>query len=423
MSEVIDIESEVTSGGSGSHNAHARASASKADQWVTCPASIAYVEKLIRQGKLPAKEDRSVYADEGTRAHDYAEAYLTAYIAGTKLPPVPQEYVDNDSVGLIMSYINGVIELKGEDDLLVEVEVPLFYSANESGTVDACVLTPYSLHVRDLKWGYGVVDSRFNRQSAIYAESMIKDINDDILAEKYPDYLTIPDSFPITIGIVQPRTAMDDTVWELTYGELKAFNLEALVAHRQILTNRVFFQASIKGCKWCRARNICKFRSMMLYGLLPSNLDIGALTEDEMLMIHEASSQIKAHLSDVTSYLNARAINEGHIPDGYMIAETKKNRKYPEEQEEMREYLVGKGLTIDMWKPREIKAQTHIKKLLTPKDRKVFDKFLVKPEGVPYLTVREDYKNAYDFAAVDSALFEGGDTSSDNTPSATLFDK
>ena len=107
---------------SGSWNYHATESASGADRWATCTASSSYIAKLRKEGVIPKSEGSSVYAEEGTRAHDFADTYLRAYLAGQDLPETPDDFRE------LESYLEQCIELSHEGYAYVEEIVPLWYS-------------------------------------------------------------------------------------------------------------------------------------------------------------------------------------------------------------------------------------------------------------------------------------------------------
>ena len=85
-----------TTGTSGSHNAHARLSPSSADRWARCTASTQFIEE--NADRIPPDKG-SVYAEEGTKAHDYCEAVLTGKTSINEVPldfrPHVQFYVDH----------------------------------------------------------------------------------------------------------------------------------------------------------------------------------------------------------------------------------------------------------------------------------------------------------------------------------------
>ena len=317
---------------SGSANQHAKYSASKADQWVNCPQSVEYINKLIADGKLPEKQEVKDYTQHGTDAHDYAEAQLLYATGESKVKPdYPKQIIEDREEYLIDSYVNNILDLKGEHTLLVEAEVPLFYSKEETGTVDACVITDDAIHVRDLKWGYTPVSSKFNKQGMIYTRSLIEDIIDDTLQERYDVEINITDDTPITIGIIQPRTGDSNNLHETTWGELKLDTMEIEVVYRNLMLNRpTEFNPTPKGCKWCRANTtdskgnyLCRARHIKLMGLLPSDINIhnNDVTLEQRLAVSDNRKEIESYLKTNDGDLLAHAETVGIA--GYKVGRTR----------------------------------------------------------------------------------------------------
>jgi hypothetical protein len=154
----------VSIGSSGSHNGHARLAPSASERWMHCTASV--------EACAGIKDSGSEYATEGTQAHDYAEAVLSGKLPIEKVPedfrPHVKFYTDHCQK-LIQPGMVAYVESK----------VPLFYSPEDTGTVDFAVASEDVVRIRDLKYGAGVlVDAQDNPQLAIYAISLIRDLRE-----------------------------------------------------------------------------------------------------------------------------------------------------------------------------------------------------------------------------------------------------
>ena len=158
------------------------------------------------------KDKGSVYADEGTQAHDWAEKVLSGRIL---IDEVPEDFRPH-----VAFYVNHCESLlKPGFTRYVESKVPLFYSPQDNGTMDFAAVSDDVVRVRDYKHGAGVlVDAVDNPQLAIYALSLIRDLHGSMLYEFHPATL-------VDIGIVQPRHHADNPIrlWVISLADLEKF--------------------------------------------------------------------------------------------------------------------------------------------------------------------------------------------------------
>jgi Protein of unknown function (DUF2800) len=218
-------------GNTGSSNDHARLAPSDAKRWTRCTAAIDATKGF--------KDEGSVYADEGTTAHEHAEAVLAGRV---KIEDVPADFRPH-----IKTYVDHCLSLvPGGVTPFIEAKVPLFYDLNSYGTCDFAVVTSDRVWVRDYKHGAGVlVDVDSNPQLAIYALSFVNDQND--LYDFDP--ATIVD-----IGIVQPRHHQGDEIrtWELTLADLRVFCQDIQNAADKIKAGvDLEYSPDPETCRWC----------------------------------------------------------------------------------------------------------------------------------------------------------------------------
>lgn len=323
--------------------AHSRLSPSAASRWTKCTASIGYC--AANSHLIPADRG-SVYADEGTRAHEWAEKVLTGQC---RREDVPSEFeavlVYTDECQLLHSRWSG--------EQFVEMRVPLFYLEEETGTCDYALIGDNVIHVVDLKYGAGVeVHAENNTQAAIYAQSFIKHMS--MLYE-------FSDDMPVEIRIVQPRFRGDEPikVWKLTVLELNLFCTEVIFAAKRILSaadgnqksqDKLVFSPGAETCRWCPAKNICHVRASQALEPMSISTDILAafdlldapepelplvpvLTEEQISNIYRHGKLLKSVIEEAEKFALERALAGNPLPGTKLVMGRQGNRKWVDEDE------------------------------------------------------------------------------------------
>ena len=372
---------------SGSHNTHARLAPSASHQWTQCTGSIAMIE--ANKHRVP-KEDRSVYSDEGTEAHDHAANILLGKVTAEEIPEKFREHVG--------AYVAHCQSTQGEGMAEIEVQVPLFYQPDSTGTCDFISVSDSRVVVRDLKYGAGVlVSSHENEQLAIYALSYLREMMDAGLWNFEPDTI-------IDIAVFQPRhrEGAEQKPWVLTLAELEVFckdiDYAAIQASeglrrvqeklpcgsRDIAIEEILEAApALKfapgdgdsgACRWCKAKGFCEARlkaatadvempqfefdaliagmpeptkeekkmepidraeSMISRAATESGqLDFtgGVLTDDYLVRLFKAAKGIKTFLDDVAEHLEARMLAGASVPGLKLVLGREGNRAWTDEE-------------------------------------------------------------------------------------------
>lgn len=196
---------------------HAELSPSGASRWLRCPGSIALSVGIEDKG--------SVYADEGTAAHELLEWCLTekkdaeAYVGrvikvGEREFEVDMEMADH--VNTAISYLGAYIDVEAGDELMAEQSLPIDHITGEAGArgtsdVVGVVDNGKRLVIADLKYGKGVsVDAEHNEQMQLYALGALH------------EFSVLYDFEQVTMVILQPRkNHVSD--WTISVEDLQKF--------------------------------------------------------------------------------------------------------------------------------------------------------------------------------------------------------
>ena len=222
---------------------------------MTCPGSV-----VLSEG-MPG--DDSEYAEEGTRAHAYAERWLLLHFAqhGSAPTPNPANKEEVEIHKYVKTYVDECISLTITEKSKVHVEHKVAVNNDVYGTADFICWHPstHTLYIRDLKYGAGVpVQVERNIQLRIYALAAL-------LTMKLP-------ANTVNIGIVQPRYEHPDgfirtidfdaaDLLDLYADVLDAAQLVQLAEVKSAQSvkgwDEAFLKPSEKGCRWCLAAPKC----------------------------------------------------------------------------------------------------------------------------------------------------------------------
>ncbi len=236
--------------------AHAKLSASGASRWATCPGSV-----QMEDG-IPDKE--SIYAQEGTLAHEMSELKLKHYLdpkgfGKRKLNVAIKKLKENELYQAEMeSYTDTYVDFIKEKALsfpsnpYIEIEKRVDFSRwvdGGFGTCDCVLIHGSTLSIIDLKYGKGVpVSSEQNEQLILYALGA------------YDAFNLIYNLDKIELNIVQPRINNFST-WEISLTELLLWGDYFKVQAEKALGGNGELVPSAKACKFCKARDICTARA------------------------------------------------------------------------------------------------------------------------------------------------------------------
>ena len=301
---------------------HAVLSASSAHRWLECPPS-AILEKDI-------PDETSIYAEEGSAAHEVAEYKVHCYLGQKGITPPPTGDFDAEEIDRhtdsYLYYVTEKIETirRSCPDVLVMVEQRLDFSnyvPGGFGTGDLVIMADDVIQVIDFKYGKGVeVSAENNPQMMLYA----------LGALNLYDYLYNVKT--IKTAIVQPRLN-NISEWEISAEELLDWAENILKPIAELAANGDGEFKAGSHCRFCKLRASCRKRSEFMletakYDFAPP----AKLSDDEISEILKISSDLSKWAEDVFAYAQAKAINEGKHWNGFKVVEGSSKRRYSDEK-------------------------------------------------------------------------------------------
>jgi len=388
---------------------HARWSASATAANWTCSGRMAMVS-------LVPEQKESIYAAEGTAAHEISERALRGnkkcdqflgeiIKVGTFDIEITEEIVDS-----AQTYVDYVVSQNIESAgclLFVEERYALDQldpPFEAGGTCDAVIINPTSgiLEVVDLKHGKSIVDVNENKQTRTYALMALLNTT-----KKLADTINY-----IKVTIVQPRAYHKDgrirseifhvaDLIEWTAELLKAMGRSqvALEAFDKINGSRTLFDewadAALKtgNCAFCPAEGICPARRKEALSITPKiakdwfedttletapmlTNSVPAISPEELSHILDGLDMLEDWAKAVRAAAHSLAENGTQIP-GYQLVEKIGNRK---------------------WAADEEKIISDLKSVIKLTDDQIFQKKLLSPAQIEKIIGtkrKEEIKNMY----------------------------
>ena len=362
---------------------HAKLSASGSSRWLNCTGSVK-AEKGI-------KDKGSVFAAEGTAAHELADRCLTEECsADTKIGETIEGFlVDQSMADYVQVYIDYVNNL-GKNSLY-EVRVDFSPWVPEGfGTCDAMVFQDDGiLNIIDLKYGQGVrVDADENTQGMLYALGA------------YEDFSHIYDFEEIRIIIVQPR--LDHiSEWVISVSDLLYWADNVVKPQAQLcLTDDAPRNPSEKACQWCKAKPTCAALKRMTEDTIiamfddlePSSMTPSDMLTDDQLALALTNKKLITGWLDSVEKLVTERLSSGDDFKGYKIVEGRSLRKWLDEDNVSR-WLSEKYSDDELYK-KSFLSVTQAEKLMGKAESKALTNFITKPAGKPTLAIESDKRPA-----------------------------
>lgn len=374
--------------------AHALLSASGSERWINCPASPRLEEVM--------PEEASVYADEGTLAHELADIKLRTDLKFMSMDNYRQQVELLRKHPLyypamedeVMEYVNyckaQFTEAKRIDKharILIEEKLDLTeWIADGFGTSDCIVISNVGIEVIDLKFGKG---------KQVYAEENTQLKTYGLGAERVARRTTTFNK--VTLTIVQPRLEHLSS-WSLSTKELKDWGEQILKPKAVEAYKGDGPQVPGDWCQFCKVRPRCKALSDMAMEQVRRDFeeqdDPRLINDDELLTLYKNADFISKFLSDVKGLVLKQAI-EGKQWQGFKLVEGRSNRVITDESKAI-QILTGELYTTDEILNKKLKGLGDLEKLLKKAEfNSLLGHLVVKPAGAPTLVDENDKRELY----------------------------
>ena len=372
-----------------SERAHAVLSASASSRWLNCTPSVRLEEKF--------PESTSVFAEEGTLAHEIAELKLrkhftepmgqstfTRRLNKMKKNELYQEEMLKHT-DTYLEYLQGItIGMKSMPYVAVEKRINYSTYAPEGfGTVDGLIIGGDTLYVTDFKYGKGVpVSAENNSQMKLYALGA------------YLEYSFLYPIKQIHLAIIQPRL---NSISEFT------LSIEELLAWGEEIKPKA--EKAFKGegefvpgehCKFCRAKAQCRARAEQYSALEDFKMMKPPLiSNEEVGQILEKAEHLDAWVKALKEYALAEVLKGKEIT-GWKAVEGRGSRSYVD-QDAAFAHLKENGIDEALLFERVPLTVSKVEKVLKKVDfRSLLEEpgHVVKSPGKPTLALLSDKRKS-----------------------------
>lgn len=369
---------------------HAKLNSSGAHRWMNCPGSVKISEQF------PASS--SIYADEGTLAHDAAEQLIkSGKVSAAHKKKINTFYEEHPElsgdadqviktlepyVDFVKEEFTDAVMQDGGAQLLTEQRVDLTaWIPGGFGTTDVAIIGGKTLHIIDLKYGKGVpVFAEGNPQLRLYALGTLAMLE------------MVYDIDEVKMTIYQPRidNVSSDTISAV---ELKSWGEnEVKPAAELALSDNAPFAAG-SWCQFCPARQQCRTRAENYMSLAEYKKKALLSVEEIGKILGDVDGLVK-WAEDLKEGALTRALEGENFP-GWKVVEGRSIRKYSGTEDEIVRQCEGAGYDHALLYETKLLTVSAMEKMMGKKQfAEVLGDYVEKPAGKPTLAPESDKRPA-----------------------------
>ena len=374
-----------------SQRSHALLSASGAARWLNCTPSAQLEDKY-------GERKSSVFAEEGTLAHELSELYIKhdilLSISEQEFDNGLEEIMANDlfneeMLNVVPVYTDycasQLAEAKTANSLAVmEIEQKLDltdFVPESFGTADCVIINDNLIEVIDLKYGKGVpVYAEWNKQLMLYGLGALQ------------KYDTMYDISEVRLTIVQPRIN-NISSWQISVEELRKWAEEELMPKAKLAFEGKGELSAGDWCRFCAVRNQCrKLYEQQLEIAKHEFAEPALLTDEEIADIVLRTPKLIEWANSIAEYAQSKAVTENKQWPGLKLVEGVSRRKWSDEDKASNAIFARcPELSEDEVFNMKLKPITSIEKIVGKKRfAEILSDVVIKPQGKPTLVPLED---------------------------------
>jgi len=310
--------------------AHAPFAPSSATRWLTCTGSFGLG---IQLPEAPSSE----YADEGTRLHDLAAAYLRQPADRAKPVMSADDYT---FLKVYLDYAQALVSMADE----AAIEERLEYSALLFGTPDLRVVDGEWLEIVDLKTGAGIMVSPVeNDQLLCYAFMALRRLYAQQTGKK-----ARPKFKGIRLTIVQPPDE-DEPIksWDTTSDHVIGWGVRAEAAIAAALEGSVDLVPG-EHCRFCKAKSVCPKLMGHVTEALP--IVVRELAPDRLAGWLDKADLMQQWLDALREVAHDLVVHGHQIP-GYELKAKRATRSWSDEDKAAE---IARAKRMKIFQPRKL---------------------------------------------------------------------
>lgn len=382
---------------------HALLSPSGVHRWAVCTPSARLTEHI---------QSSSVYAEEGTCAHDLAELLLKDKLGLIKPGDYAAQLIAiqrnehytkamfehcSDYADIVCEKFNNYKSQGYEPTILIETKVDYSSYVREGyGYLDCAIYTAQHICVIDFKYGVGIpVKADNNPQLKLYALGVL-----DSLAFTH-------NIKEIYLSVYQPR-AGGLSNWMLTADELSKWAFEVIKPAAVMAWNGEGEFVAGDHCHFCGIKGQCRARAELnLQTAQRAFTDPVLLEDEEITDLLGKFDSFETWMKAVQQFALQSALTGKKWP-GYKLVAGQSKRVYKSE-EEVKKHLLAQDFQESAITTKSLLNITEMQAFL---GKALFTKLLgplvIKPKGKPTLVPESDERPAYSTAAKAAEVFSDG---------------